>query len=577
MSIQIQQRQSAAEGIQSKSIHPVLSAVYAARGVQAESELDYSLDHLLGLQLLGGISQSNEILYAALQTQQKIVIVADFDADGATSCALAMRALRMLGFQHVDFIVPNRFEYGYGLTPEIVSLALGKQPNLLITVDNGIASHEGVAAAKAAGLQVIVTDHHLPAATLPDADAIINPNLHDDPFPSKMLAGVGVIFYVMLALRTYLRDIDWFTKQGIQQPNLASLLDLVALGTVADVVPLDFNNRILVAQGLSRIRANHCIPGIRALLTFCRTAQDQVVASDLGFIVGPRLNAAGRLQDMSIGIQCLLADDEAVAMRLARQLDDLNSQRKDIEAEMQQQALDVLHKLEQDGLDLTTQFAITLFDPGWHQGVIGILASRLKERYHRPVVIFARDKGETLKGSARSVSGVHIRDVFDTIASQHPEIIHKFGGHAMAAGLSMSLAHLDTFRQALNDEIARHLNQEDLNGRILTDGELTVQDISLELAEIIRQSGPWGQGFPEPVFHGVFDVINRRIVGEKHLKLTLAQDGKLVDAIAFNTIDTDWPESLSQVRVVYRLDVNEFRAQRNLQLMIENIEPHMAS
>jgi single-stranded-DNA-specific exonuclease len=572
--MQIREREVTNQNIEAENLPPLLARIYASRGVTSGDELAYGLKHLHDPDLLGDMDRALALLFAALQQQARVLIVADFDTDGATSCAVAMRALRMFGFRHVDFLVPNRFEYGYGLTPEIVELAKTKEPDLLITVDNGISSHAGVAAASAAGIKVLVTDHHLPADSLPQADAIVNPNKRGDDFPSKAIAGVGVIFYVMLALRKFLRDKNWYATHTMQEPNLAQLLDLVALGTVADVVPLDYNNRILVSQGLARIRAGECVPGIKALLDFGRTARQQVVAADLGFIIAPRLNAAGRMHDMSVGIECLLSDDPMTARSIAQQLDALNLERREVERTMQDQAMQVLDEIHYDP-DSETRFGITLYDPHWHQGVIGILASRIKDKFHRPVIIFANADKQELKGSARSVKNVHIRDALDTIAAQHPGLINKFGGHAMAAGLSLPAENLPLFQRAFNEEVARHLSEDDLKGLILTDGQLQPEEMSLVMAEQLRNAGPWGQAFPEPVFHGDFRLVSRRIVAENHLKMTLTSgDGaQILDAIAFNHTDASWPAKVEKVRLAYRLDVNEYQGRRSVQMLVMHVEP----
>jgi single-stranded-DNA-specific exonuclease len=576
MSITISRRQAPLNDSRLPAeLHPVLARVYAARHIQGEEDLDRSLARLRPYAELKGIEAAVGLLATALQAKQRILIVGDFDADGATSAALAVRALRLLGAAEVDYLVPNRFEYGYGLTPEIVAVAAERRPELLITVDNGISSLEGVAAAKARGMRVLVTDHHLAGAELPAADATVNPNQPGDGFPSKSLAGVGVIFYVMLALRARLREQGWFAQQGLTDPNLAQLLDLVALGTVADVVPLDHNNRILVAQGLARIRQGQCCPGITALIQVAGRNQRELVAADLGFALGPRLNAAGRLEDMALGIECLLADDPDAALLLARRLDELNRERRMIEQEMKQQALALLEAMALDEEDASLPVGLCLYDPDWHQGVIGILASRIKDRLHRPVIVFA-DAGEgELKGSARSVPGLHIRDALDAVATQHPGLLNKFGGHAMAAGLSLAAADLERFRGAFDAEVRRHLGPQDLCKELLSDGELGVEELDLPLAEQLRAAGPWGQGFPEPLFDGVFEVVKRRIVGERHLKLSLRPPGgkRVLDAIAFNTVDDDWPPAVQQVQVAYRLDVNEFNGRRNAQLLVEYIAP----
>jgi single-stranded-DNA-specific exonuclease len=549
-------------------IHPVLQRVYAAREIETAAELDYTLDKLLPPTQLGGMTEAVALLEQAVCGQQRIVVVGDFDADGATSCALSLRALRAMGASDVHYLVPNRFEFGYGLTPEIVSVAAERQPDLIMTVDNGISSIEGVAAARQHGIQVLITDHHLPGKQLPAAAAIVNPNLRDDPFPSKNLAGVGVVFYVMLALRAHLREQGWFEHRT--EPNLAQLLDLVALGTVADVVPLDRNNRILVHQGIQRLRAGKCVPGIRALLEIAGRNPQRVVASDLGFAVGPRLNAAGRLDDMSLGIECLLTDDPGTARRLATKLDKFNRDRKGIESDMQARAMEAITRL--DLKDEQLPRGLCLFDPDWHQGVIGILASRIKERFHRPVIAFARSREGELKGSARSVSGLHIRDALDAVATSHPGLIDKFGGHAMAAGLSLAEDNYPAFSAAFNNEVSRHLSADDLTGVIYSDGELSDQELSLDTAQLLRNAGPWGQGFPAPLFDGDFTVLGYRVVGEKHLKMTLqpVPGSCQIDGIAFNT--PKLPADCQRVHLAYRLDTNEFRNIVSPQLIVEYIE-----
>lgn len=551
---------------------PVLRRIYAARGLDSPDALDQSLKHLIPFNKLSGIDRATDLLIRALQEKQRIVVVGDFDADGATSCALCVGILRSMGAHYVRYLVPNRFEYGYGLTPEIVEVAAQREPDLIITVDNGISSVEGVQAARQQGISVLITDHHLPGSELPDADAIVNPNLPDDSFPSKYLAGVGVAFYVMLALRTRLRERGWFTQQGIVEPNLADYLDLVALGTVADVVPLDRNNRILVAQGLSRIRAQRCRPGILALLRVAGRNPGRSVASDLGFAVAPRLNAAGRLDDMSLGIECLMVEDFVTADKLARELDELNRERRKIESDMQTQAMDAIQALHLNTMALPT--GLCLFDEKWHQGVIGILASRIKERLHRPVIAFAPTNESELKGSARSVSGVHIRDVLDAIAARHPGLILRFGGHAMAAGLSLERDNFDAFQKAFDNEVSSHLSADDLNGVIVSDGNLDATELNLDTAEQLRNGGPWGQGFPEPLFDDLFEVVNTRVVGEHHLKLVLRlQDHDTVtDAIAFGQGSRREELASGLVRVAYRLDANEYRGVSSAQLMVEYIE-----
>jgi single-stranded-DNA-specific exonuclease len=552
-------------------LHPVLSRIYAARHITSSNQLEYSLQQLLSYEDLAGIDQSVALLADGLKNSARILIVADFDADGATSCAVAMQGLSMLGANNLHYLVPNRFEYGYGLSPEIVEVAAELAPDILITVDNGISSNEGVRVARKHGIKVLVTDHHLPGAELPEADAIVNPNLHGDRFASKNLAGVGVIFYVLLALRTALREAGYFQKAGLQEPNLAVLLDLVALGTVADVVPLDHNNRILVEQGLRRIRAGKCCAGIRALLDVAGRDPRSITAADLGFAVGPRLNAAGRMQDMSLGIECLLASTPADAKAYAARLDELNQQRRSVEADMQQQALSILKTLSmEEGVDLPA--GLCLFDEGWHQGVIGILASRIKDRVHRPVIVFAPGDAHELKGSARSVPGIHIRDALDALAARHPGLLTRFGGHAMAAGLSLPRSHYDAFVDAFNEIICEQ-GQESLKGVIYSDGELDEGTLTLSFAEHLRQGGPWGQAFPEPVFDGRFEVVSQRVVGDKHLKLQLRQPDSRqgIDAIAFNMDVHECNDELSRVEIAYRLAVNDFNGSRSVQLVIEQL------
>jgi single-stranded-DNA-specific exonuclease len=552
-------------------VHPVLQRVYRARGLTGSAELRFDLGSLPPPSALGGIDKAVDLLAAALDAGSRILVVADFDADGATSCALAVRALRALGAAHVDYVVPDRFRFGYGLTPEIVEVARERRPDLLITVDNGISSIEGVDAARRAGIAVLVTDHHLPGERLPDADAIVNPNVPGDPFPSRHLAGVGVIFYVVTALRARLREDGWFGP-GRPEPNLAELLDLVALGTVADVVPLDRLNRTLVSQGLGRINAGRAHPGVAALLEAGGRSPGRVVASDLGFAAGPRLNAAGRLEHMSLGIECLLTDDPGEARRMASRLDALNRERREIEEQMRSQAFDALEHLVLPGGDRLPA-ALCLYDESWHQGVIGILAGRVREAVHRPVIAFAPGGARTVKGSARSIPGLHVRDALDAVATRHPELLERFGGHAMAAGLTIPLDALDRFRAAFTEEVAARLDAHALENVILSDGELAPEDICLELAEAIRQGGPWGQSFPEPVFDGEFEVVQQRVVGERHLKLVLAADAArhAIDAIAFTMADA-LPDGTARVRAAYRLDVNDYMGKRSAQLIIEHIE-----
>ena len=553
------------------TLHPVLARIYRARNASGVDEADRSLERLLAPSGLKGIEPAVALLIETLRTDGRILVVADFDADGATSCALTVRALRALGAADVRYVVPNRFEYGYGLTPEIVALAAAHEPALLITVDNGISSVDGVRAAKARGMRVLITDHHLPGPELPPADAIVNPNQPGCGFASKHLAGVGVAFYLVLALRTALRTTDWFTPAR-PEPNLARLLDLVALGTVADLVPLDYNNRILVAQGLARMRAGQVCAGVRALLAVAGRALPRLTATDLGFCVAPRLNAAGRLTDMTRGIECLLTDDPAAAATIATELDALNRDRRAIEADMQAQAFSAVANLKLEAAGLP--HGLCLYDASWHQGVIGLVAARVKDKVHRPVIAFAPGTGSELKGSARSIAGLHIRDALDVVAARHPGLLRKFGGHAMAAGVTLEREHYDAFRQAFDEAVKLLVTDDDLQNRLLSDGELADDDLSLALAEILRAAGPWGQGFPEPIFDGEFDVAERRVVGERHLKLALHRNGqRAIDAIAFNAVENGTAPAWARVRAAYRLDVNEYRGARSLQLVLEHIEP----
>ncbi|MGH8493949.1 MAG: single-stranded-DNA-specific exonuclease RecJ [Moraxellaceae bacterium] len=561
-------------------MHPVLARLYALRGVSSSVELERALKGLVPAQAMKGMEAALDLLQQALREDWRILVVGDFDADGATSTVLALRVLRALGAQQVDYLVPNRFEYGYGLTPEIVALAQReKAPDLIVTVDNGISSIEGVAVAKAAGIRVLVTDHHLPGATLPVADAIVNPNQPGCEFPSKNLAGVGVVFYLLSSLRTRLKNAGWFAEKNLPEVSLADYLDLVALGTVADVVALDANNRVLVHQGLARIRAGRCVPGISALLAVAGKRPEQLVATDLGFQVAPRLNAAGRLDDMSHGIETLLTDSHELAAQYAAELDGLNLDRRQIEAGMQQEALAALKHLKISAD--TLPFAFSLFDASWHQGVIGILAGRIKDKFHRPVIAFAPagdDRNPAtaeLKGSARSIPGVHIRDVLDLVAAKNPGLITRFGGHAMAAGLSLPLAHLTRFREAFNEAVKAVADRCDLEPVLHSDGELPPECFSESFADLLRESGPWGQSFPEPLFHGEFLCLDQRLLKEKHIKLSVSHpaSNRVFDAIAFNVDREVWPNQTRRVRLAYRLDINEFRGSRSLQLRVEYLEP----
>ncbi len=554
-------------------VSSVMAAVLASRGVNNQAGLDLGLKNLLPPQGLSHIDAAAELLCDAITAGANVVIVGDFDADGATSSALGVRCLRAFGLDSVSYIVPNRFEYGYGLSPEIVGMAAMRQPDVIVTVDNGISSVDGVHAAQALGMSVLITDHHLPGEHIPTADVIVNPNLAGDRFASKNLAGVGVIFYVMLAVRARLRSMGWFEHKGIKEPNMSQFLDLVALGTVADVVPLDRNNRILVQQGMQRIRQGLACPGINALLSIGNRNPHRLSSADLGFAVGPRLNAAGRLDDMSVGIETLLCDDFDKAMALAVQLDDLNKERKQVEQSMQQDALAIVDTISVSTDEQPTIYA--LHDDSWHQGVVGLVASRIKERTNRPVVALAPGDGEDeWKGSARSVEGVHIRDLLARLDTLYPNLMTKYGGHAMAAGMSVKASKLPEFIRALNlvaDELTKG---KDWSQVIWTDGALAASDFTMQLAEELRQTSPWGQGFPEPLFDGQFEVIEARTVGSTHAKLKLRPiDGQQsIDGICFGYLDTHEELPSGIVRLAYKLDVNEFRDNLTLQLMIKHIE-----
>ncbi|MDV2053054.1 single-stranded-DNA-specific exonuclease RecJ [Salmonella enterica subsp. enterica serovar Uzaramo] len=553
---------------------PLLRRLYASRGVRSARELERSVKGMLPWQQLSGIDNAMEILYNAFREGIRIIVVGDFDADGATSTALSVLGMRALGCDNISYLVPNRFEDGYGLSPEVVDQAKARGAQLIVTVDNGISSHAGVAHAKTLGIPVIVTDHHLPGDTLPEAEAIINPNLRDCEFPSKSLAGVGVAFYLMLALRTFLRDKGWFDERNIAPPNLAELLDLVALGTVADVVPLDANNRILTWQGLSRIRAGKCRPGIKALLEISNRDPQQLAASDLGFALGPRLNAAGRLDDMSVGVALLLCDNLGEARVLASELDALNQTRKEIEQGMQAEALILCEKLERSSETLPGGLA--MYHPEWHQGVVGILASRIKERFHRPVIAFAPAGDGTLKGSGRSIQGLHMRDALERLDALYPDLMIKFGGHAMAAGLSLEEHKFEQFQQRFGELVTEWLDPALLQGEVISDGPLSATEMSMEVAQLLRDAGPWGQMFPEPLFDGRFRLLQQRLVGERHLKVMVEPvgGGPLLDGIAFNIDTTCWPDNgVREVELAYKLDINEFRGNRSLQIIIDDIWP----
>ena len=555
----------------SSELHPVLKRIYLGRGVTSEVDVEHELNQLLSYQGLLGIDHAAMLIAEAILQQKRIMIIGDYDTDGATSTAVGVRALKAFGATQVSFLVPNRFEYGYGLTPEIVDLAITQKPDVLITVDNGIASLDGVLRAKEYGITVIITDHHLAGDALPVADAIVNPNQPGDTFASKCMAGVGVIFYVMLAVRQALRDREWFVARV--EPNMAMFLDIVALGTVADVVPLDKNNRILVQQGLRRIRANACAPGILALLKIAGRDYAHITANDLGFAVAPRLNAAGRLDDMSLGIRCLTSDADGDVMQMAERLNQLNDERREIESDMQQQAEAALSVLKIADQQLPK--GLCLYEPTWHQGVIGIVAARIKERYHRPVIAFAMASDTELKGSARSIPGFHMRDAFEAIARNQPGLITRFGGHAMAAGLTLHPAQYERFKVCFAEYAEQQLSAEQLQQTLLTDGELTTDDLSLALAQVLRFASPWGQHFPEPRFEGEFILLDQRLVGQKHLKMALQVAGTepVIDVIFFGVDTRIWPnERCRRVRAVYRLDVNRYAGRARVQLMVDHLQ-----
>lgn len=556
-----------------KGIHPILEGIFSARGITENEQLERTLAKLPSPWLLSGMEEMVEHLIIAIKQQQKITIVADYDADGATSCVVAIKGLELLGASKVSYVVPNRFEYGYGLTPEIVELVKQQQPDIIITVDNGISSLEGVKTANKANIKVLITDHHLPGEQLPEAVAIVNPNLIDDQFPSANIAGVGVIFYVLLALRSRLKEQQWFAQKNSQPPNLAQLLDFVALGTVADVVTLDQVNRILVHQGLLRIRSGYAHPGIKALIEKANKQLSSLSSSDLAFALGPRINAAGRMDDMSLGIQCLLTEDDKLARDIADQLNQFNNDRKEVEAQMKTEAMSLLDELQVFN-EKHLPAGICLFEKHWHQGVIGILASRIKDHLHRPVVAFASsDKGE-MKGSARSIPGVHIRDVLSEIATNHPQILSKFGGHAMAAGMSIKIHDYPVFALAFDEVVLKHLANVDVEQKIYSDGQLSETEITLEFSEQLKNAGTWGQNFPTPVFDGVFDVIQCRIVGQKHLKFVLRFPFSelLIDAISFFVEQPEKWLGTRSINSAYQLDTNEYKGSKSVQLILQYIE-----
>ena len=555
------------------SIHPVLKRIYASRNIKSSEDLDYSLGSLIPYEELSGVDDAVILLQEMITQKKRILIVADFDADGATSCALAIRGLTAMGAEDVIYVVPNRFEHGYGLSPKIVDVALDHDPDLIVTVDNGISSISGVEHAKKNGIKVLITDHHLPGDKLPSADVIINPQLKENKFPSKNLAGVGVIFYILLALRAKLKAENWFDEKNIKYPNLANLLDLVALGTISDLVPLDKNNRTMVAHGLKLMRQNKSKVGILAILNQSGRQLSTLTSGDLSFAIAPRLNAAGRLTDMSLGIECLLTDDKENATEMAKKLNQLNIERRQIQDNMEEQAFTEFEKYLQD-TSKKIPHGICIYNQNWHQGVVGILAAKIKEKFNRPAIVFAQECQGILKGSARSITELHIKDVFDEIARLYPELILTFGGHAMAAGLTIEESQFDRFSDVFNKVVDRYISSDSLEDQCLTDGELSGDDFSLPLALAIQNAGPWGQSFPEPIFVGQFKILDKRVVGESHLKLKLqSRNNNTLDAIAFNMTDDDWPSKLEQITSTYRLGINNYRGHSQIQLFIEHIEP----
>ena len=556
----------------SSDLHPVIDRIYRGRNIANLDDLENGLKGLTHFNVLKGMPHAAQILADAVVQNKRIIIVGDFDADGATSTSVCILALRAMGYHNVDFLVPNRFDFGYGLSVPIVDEAAKQGAEVIVTVDNGISCIDGVTHAKSLGMQVVVTDHHLPGDVLPPADAIVNPNQPGCEFPSKNLAGVGVAFYIMLALKAELQQQGHFERAGLAPPNLASLLDIVAVGTVADVVVLDKNNRILVHQGLQRIRAGKCRPGIKALVEVANRDCAHLTSTDLGFVVGPRLNAAGRLDDMSQGIACLLEDETIQARMIAAELDALNKERREIETGMKAQAETVLEQMALDEGDMPS--ALVVYREDFHQGVIGIVAGRLKEKYLKPVIAFAHQDDEIIKGSARSIPGVHIRDVLDEVNTRYPGVIEKFGGHAMAAGLSLPVAKLQDFERAFVDIARAHMAKLDGNHALLSDGDLSSEELCLPFAHLLRQAGPFGQGFESPLFDGEFALLDQRLVGQKHLKMVLKSDGaNEVDAIAFNVDLKSWPNAMvKRVHIAYRLDINVFRGQETVQLIVEQIE-----
>lgn len=554
----------------SDQLHPVLKRVFAARNVVSDQQLDYRLQQLAPFEQLRDIDNAVNLLINAICHERRIVIAADYDADGATACAVAIRGLQAMGAMHLGYVVPDRFRHGYGLTPALVDMAARWQPDVLITVDSGIVNFDGVKLAKSLGMKVIITDHHMPGETLPDADAIVNPNQAGDCFPSKNLAGVGVMFYVLMALRAKLRQLKWFERMNKPQPNLAQLLDLVAIGTIADVVPLDYNNRILVSQGLARIRNGQCCAGVQALINISKINQNQLSSTDIAFSIAPRLNAAGRMDNMGYGIECLLNDDLNSALLQARFLDQFNKERKAVQADMQLEALKLLENLEQNN---QLPSGICLYQPHWHAGILGPLAGRIKDRLHRPVILFAPnlEKPEELKGSARSIENVHIRDVLAEIKTQYPQLLIAFGGHAMAAGATILEKDFVFFNQIFEQTISQYL-KDTTEGIIYSDGKLTEQDLNVELATLLKISSAWGQGFPEPLFDGKFRVLRKTKIGNLHLKLLLQPENSqtTVEAVAYNTQESDCPVDF--LNLAYRLDCYTQRGNPILRLKTEYLE-----
>lgn len=558
---------------------PFIQRILATRGITQADELQFALRQLHPVSSLRGATQAAQLLADAIQNNKRILIVGDYDADGATATAVTIRALRLMGYTQVNFLVPDRFKYGYGLTPEIIALAQPLNPWLIMTVDNGVSSVEGIEAAQQLGYKTLITDHHLPGKQLPDSDVMVNPNHPHDHFASKHLAGVGVVFYVMLALKQELIKRGYFQLHALEEPNLTQLLDLVALGTVADVVPLDANNRILVEQGLRCIRAGKGKAGILALLALGKRDSLKVVSSDFGFVCGPRLNAAGRLADMSVGIRCLLTDDIQKAQRLALQLNSLNEERKRIETDMKQEAEIILQALGLDNYYQQRPPIMCLYQAEWHEGVIGILASRIKERYYRPTIVFANAEDGLVKGSGRCIEGLHLRDLIEEVAITYPHLIKRFGGHAMAAGLTLAPEHLDTFIAAITKTVEKYSKPDTFHEIIYTDGKLAPQELTLLNADLLQKLAPWGQWFPEPQFEGEFNINQLIILKDLHIKAILSDSNPLnkttYEAMHFFADFALWPTEGQLVKLVYKLAINEFRGQKKLQLQVVKIIPNL--